>query len=204
MKKLRYKKTIQLVLAAVFISLYAGFAYTVANIYTADVCNEKAVNLADRGAYYAALNKAECAVNKNDHEPNYYRNRAKILILLAATSEDSDISDYKKAALFDLIAAYNLNPKNLVTLRNSVPLYYYLAIRDYSLPPGINNQDSEYIGITKEFFTTIKNRYSGDAGVVVLLAKYEKKLGLTKEYEESVEIIKKLRPDLLDWHEAFF
>ena len=69
--------------------------------------------------------------------------------------------------------------------------------------PSNNNYDERYIGYVKEFYNETKNNYPNDAGVILGVAKYEKKLGLEESYQNSVERIKFLRPDLLDWNELF-
>jgi hypothetical protein len=89
----------------------------------------------------------------------------------------------------------------LVTIRNSIPIYYLLAIRDFYLEPGRENIDENYIGIVKDFFSRTKHSYWNDAGVILSIAKYEKELELDAEFEESRFRIKDLRPDLLEWHD---
>lgn len=185
------------------ISMLLIYLYAIYRIYSADVCYEKSVSAIEKGIYYDALEKASCAIANNPLEPNYYRGRAKVLILIAASLQREDIGNLKNQARADLETAYMLNPSNLVTIRNSVPLYYYLAINDYSKQPGSDNWDIAYIKSTRDFYTEVKTTYVHDAGVISLIAKYEKKLGLHDEYESSRQLIKNLRPDLLEWHEAF-
>ncbi|MFH1648176.1 MAG: hypothetical protein ABIA11_00390 [Patescibacteria group bacterium] len=141
------------------------------------------------------------AIKFNPFEPNYYRGRAKALTV--SLVDGKDVGSVKNRILEDLEKAEELNPKNLVTLRNSVPIYYFLAIEDISLTSGIPNLDPMYLPVTKEFFKALKETHSHDVGVVTLLAKYEKKLGLDSQYLESRKIIERLRPELLDWHESF-
>jgi hypothetical protein len=102
----------------------------------------------------------------------------------------------------DLKKAEDLNPDNLVTLRNSIPLYYFLAVEDVFLRSGPDNLDQEYSSETIAFYEKIKERYWSDVGVILSVAKYEKRLGLTDEYRKSVNRVRELRPDLLDWHES--
>ena len=170
-------------------------------IYISDVYFKKSQVYLTVEKIDKALECADKAVKFNPFEPNYYRGRAKVLTVSLVGKKDAGI--VKERILKDLKKAEELNPKNLVTLRNSVPIYYFLAVEDVSLTSGILNLDENYLGITKEFFKILKDKYSRDIGVVTLLAKYERKLGLDKEYLESREIVKDLRPELLDWHESF-
>jgi hypothetical protein len=48
--------------------------------------------------------------------------------------------------------------------------------------------------------TKYKKVYPNDLGLIVLFAKYEKKLELRESYKESIERIKTLRPDILTWY----
>jgi len=60
-----------------------------------------------------------------------------------------------------------------------------------------------YSGAVKEFFQNTKDKYWHDAGVISTIAKYEKRLSFLTEYQESVNRIKEIRPDLLEWHPSF-
>ena len=103
----------------------------------------------------------------------------------------------------DIKKAIELNPLNLVTIRNSIPLYYFLAVKDVGNVSGIDNIDTEYLSTVKEFFQNTKYRYWNDAGVISTIAKYEKRLSFTNEYQESTKRISELRPDLLEWYPSF-
>ncbi|MBN1162871.1 hypothetical protein JXA34_03975 [Patescibacteria group bacterium] len=172
-------------------------------IYYADVCFENAVRSIDRGEYDIAVVYVNQAIKSNSEEPNYLRLKAKALILISTDATGDESYEYKTVALDSLRKAYELNPNNLVTIRNSVPLYYYLSVHDYSLPPSVDNLDDRFIRYAADFFETVKERYSHDVGVITLIAKYENRLGLYEEYNDSVSLVEKLRPDLLDWHTNF-
>jgi tetratricopeptide (TPR) repeat protein len=188
----------------VFVLIFFGvFFVRVHHFYLADICFEESQDLLNEGHLESSLKKANCAVTRNPREPNYYRGRAKVYILLAANAQKEKVSDYKNLALSNLKKSLSLNPNNLVTIRNSVPLYYYLSIGDFSFPAGVDNWDEEFIGVTREFFAHAKNSYKTDVGVVSLVAKYEKKLGLYTQYNQSVDMVENLRPDLIDWYDAF-
>jgi hypothetical protein len=177
--------------------IWAGtfFAWSVfRNIYNADVAMEDSGRFLSQGDTEVALRLIDKAIKLNGSEPNYYRMKAKILLV---NSGD------KKEILWDLHKALELNDHNLVTIRNSIPLYYFLACGNINFPSGADNIDKDYLVIAQKYFVSVKEKYSHDAGVITTVAKYEKKLGLVNDYNESVKIIGKLRPDLLEWHESF-
>ena len=76
-------------------------------------------------------------------------------------------------------------------------------MKEFTLSVSNENIDQAFLPETKNFYEKIKNISPNDAGVYVLLAKYEKRLGLNDEYNASVKIVEELRPDLLEWHENF-
>jgi tetratricopeptide (TPR) repeat protein len=172
------------------------------NFYSADLLYEKSQLYLARDDIEMATRLIDKAIQKNRFEPNYYRGRAKTGIVEAGYSNGILSEEAKEKVLADLEKAVSLNPNNLVTLRNCIPLYYFLAVKDISIPAGITNIDEKYLLITRDYFRQVKSRFDHDAGVVVSIAKYEKKLGLTEDFNESVEIIKRLRPDLLEWYES--
>ena len=154
-------------------------------IYQADEYLHQSQVYLTEGDTDMALFSINLAIKNNPLEPNYYRVRAKILMVGIAKDE----------AFADLQSAYKLNPNNLVTIRNEIPLYYFLA--------GYPSLDEKYLSLAKNFFEESKMIYKNDAGVVSLIAKYEKKLNLVDEYQESVKMVGVLRPDLLDWYDSF-
>ena len=185
---------------AVVCALYFGLSYFVLRCYFADVNFVRSQNILESGKAEDALVLSDKAINLNPFEPNYYRGRAKIrTVFLVASSDNAEV---KKLILEDLKKAEELNQNNLVTIRNSIPLYYFLAIRDVFLSPGSENMDDSYLSIVEDFYKKTKERYWSDVGVVLSIAKYEKKLGLETEYGESISRIEELRPDLLNWHES--
>jgi len=164
------------------------------NIYVADRLAEKSMQYLSKLDTEVAERLIDKAIEKNKYEPNYYRIKAKIL-----TVGEGD----KKEILNNLQRSLDLNKNNLVTARNSVSLYYFLSIKNFNEPLGTENIDTEYLPTTHAYFLFMKEKYPNDAGVISLIAKYEKKLGLMEDYARSVEIIRNLRPDLLDWYESF-
>ncbi|MBW6441335.1 O-antigen ligase family protein [Patescibacteria group bacterium] len=177
--------------------VYFIFVYKISEVYFADVHFRKSQDLAGESQVDQAINFADKAIQINPYEPNYYRGRAKIRTVYLVSSENTE--EIKSLILDDLKKAEDLNPYNLVTLRNSIPIYYFLGVRDVSIAPGEGNIDEKYISQASEFFDMVKGEYWNDVGVVLAVARYEKRLGLNESYEKSLFRIEELRPDLLEW-----
>lgn len=190
---------ILLVLSVLILGIF--FEYKVINIFLGDMYLKKSRLYLENGNPEESLVYIEKAIDKVPNEPYYLINRARVYITLSVGENKESIKALKDLALSDLQKAYNLNLNNLRTTRNSIPLYYFLAINDYLEPSSTDNIDTNFIDTTKDFYAKTKQRYENDAGVLVSIAKYEKKLGLEKEYLESIGRIKILRSDLLDWNE---
>lgn len=178
------------ILVSIIIISYVLLIVTFVKKYSADVNYQSADDLFQENHASAALIKINESISQNPLEPEYYRQRAKIYILL----------NNKESALSDLQTSYDLNPTNLATIRDNVPLYFFLANRDLSQPASLENIDYDFLPIVQSYFMQTKEYFSNDAGVQIAVAKYEKRLGLTEDYEKSMKNIKSLRPDLLEWH----
>lgn len=175
-----------LLLTIIYVSLIKVFWQTV----SADKSYINSQRALKEGDSTRALFLANKSIEKNENEPRYYYGRAKVYLVTAD----------KNKSLEDLKTAVELNPKNLVTLRNIVPIYYFLSISDLTKSDSSENLDEKYFQTTKEFYSSLKKYSPTDVGISVLLAKYEGRLQMTEELNESLEIIENLRPDLLDWH----
>jgi tetratricopeptide (TPR) repeat protein len=173
------------------------------NIYSADELLEKSQRYLSKGDTVMASSLINKAIERNPREPNYYRIKAKILLVESVYQDQEGKELIKESVLRELQISIDENPNNLVTIRNCIPLYYFLTLKDASVSGVPFDIDEKYLPITKDYYQWVKSKYSHDAGVIVTLAKYEKRLGLTQDYNKSVEIIKKIRPDLLDWYESF-
>lgn len=180
-------KTIKILLIT---AIYLGLLGIFWNTVSADESYVESRKLLENGNGILALRQADKSIEKNTSEPRYYYNRAKILL---ATNK----GDRKEAALKDLNQAYMLNPRNLVTLRNMVPIYYLLSLENLELPEKL---DPEYIKEAREYYSLVSKAAGNDVGVYTLLYKYETKLGLYEMAQQSKEKIIELRPDLLDWY----
>lgn len=171
-----------------------GFVLNVlVHVFTADVHYKKARRLLKEGKYAQAVEFATSAIEKNPREPRYRYGRAQVLLVLLAATSPDDLEDsayLRKRAEIDLARAIELNPTNLVTLRNTVPLYYYLSL----------DANEYYTNLVQDHFLDLGTSFPNDVGVQVLLAKYEKMLGFTAGYAAHVDAVRTLRPDLLDWY----
>ena len=172
--------------------------------YLADIANKKSQKYFDQGSVQKSLDYANKSVELNPYEPFYYRARAKTYILQTTGQNIDTINSLKALALKDILKSQDLNTQNLATLRGLVSLYYFLALQNVGAVandgvPG-NNIDSFYLEIAQSYYKNLSTNYPTDVGVLVLMAKYQKMLGLNIDYRVTHEQIKALRPDLLDWY----
>jgi len=181
--------------------VFLSVCFVLSRIYIADFYYKKSQTLITHGYNDQAYRYAVKSINFNPFEPNYYRGRAKVNLVRLVSAEDQE--PIKMEVLQDLRKAYSLNENNLVTIRNMFPIYYFLAVKDISLGSSQDNIDASFVDISIRFLEDNKHRFWGDAGVIAEVAGYEKRLGLANEYNESVERIRILRPDLLDWYQSF-
>ncbi len=182
------KKKLPLIVLAT--GLYIMALTTLTSRYSADVDYRTAQDLLKASKITESFTKINSAITKNPMEPDYYRHRAKLYI----------VYNKKEEALKELEASLTLNPANLATVRDNIPLYYFLASKDLTQQASPENIDPQYITIVQNYFRTVKNLYPYDAGVYVAIAKYEKRLNLQDDYAKSLERLSILRPDLLEWH----
>jgi len=170
------------------------------NLYVADTYFASSKVLLSEGQLRKSTDHIIKAIRFNDYEPAYKRQKAKILLSTLVWQEDLSA---KETVLKELVKAEALNPKNLATLRNIIPLYYLLSVKDVEKVGSCSNIDEDYVLETTSYYSMLKKRYSNDLGVFTDIAEYEKKLGLEHDYNYSYEQAMKMRPDIVDWHEAF-
>ena len=173
--------------------LYLIFMRGVASQLAADFNYAYSQQLLRETNYPKALEFSQHAISQNPNEPRYYYGKAKVLLAQLPNASKDNILEL-------LTVAEKVNPQNLVTLRNVAPFYYFLAVSDLQRPEGPQNLDQKFLPITTKFFENLSSSYPADAGVQVLVAKYEKKLGLTELYQAKLVKIRQLRPDLLEWY----
>lgn len=184
---------------------YALFISRILNNYIADVSAASSREYLTEKEFDKALEVANRAVKLNPNRSYYYRIKAQAILFYSLNKFTYLNSEVKKEVFENIGKAKELNLINLATLRNNIPLYYYLALdnlRSFSEDDSNlqRNYDEIYLSEAKEEISYLKNTYSNDAGVLVSIAHYERKLGLTVEYSKTIEMIRNLRPDLLDWH----
>lgn len=193
-------KLIKITLVIVIVVLFFRVCY---RSFAADVAYKSAIAAIDNYDLPTALDSADTAIKLNPEEPNYYRIQARIFLNYLPSKTLHEQQVIKRLVINDLQTAYNLNPKNLVTIRNIIPLYYFVAAKDITSVASDKNIDPDFIKYTKDFYASVKDYSPNDAGVYALVARYEKRLGLVNEYNASVAKVRSLRPDLLDWYDSF-
>ena len=170
------------------------------NTYIADIYFASSKNLLSEGQIKKSADHIIKAVRFNKNEPAYRRQKAKVLLATLVWQDEEEVKD---KVLKELNVAQELNPKNLATLRNVIPLYYLLSIKDVKEPNGTESIDPEYISETRNYFAMLKNVYTNDLGMFAEIAEYEKKLGLVNDYNYTHEQAMEMRPDIVDWYGAF-
>jgi len=195
-------KAVSLVLACIFAIIYIPSIYKFVNVYAADIAFSKADSALTVGETNKSLDFINSAISKNGDEPIYYRWRAKVYLAATANQSSEITLALKNLALKDLQKSYDLNPKNLATIRNNVPLYYFLASKDITKPAGPDNIEPLFLPVAAAFYSKTGNISPNDVGIYVLLAKYENRLGLKEELQQSLTKIKQLRPDLFGWNDS--
>lgn len=180
------KKNIRVFLSLLLFCLLFFSCVRFGLAFLAEFYSAKSEELLIDGDLVLSLNYANKAIELNSREEAYYRRRAKVFIAQSS----------KEEALQDISAAINLNPNNLATLRNVVPQMYFLSLKD----PYMEVIDETYLPKASEFYKYMYSTYPNDAGILVSLAYYQKKLGLTDDYLKTLDRISLLRSDLLEWH----
>ncbi len=162
--------------------LYLFSILQVFNLFVADIYFASSRQLFEKKAYDQALQHAIDSIRLNANEPSYYRQAARAYL---------GIGDLN-FTLSNLNKAQRLNDKNLTTLRNALPIYFAIA-----------KSNDAYLGNALNYYNDLKNKYPNDLGVLADIAKYETELGAEQNYNETVEMVKNLRPDILEWHPSF-
>ncbi len=189
MKKV-IKNVVRLSLIIGLTGFYLSFVSKVVSFYLADMWNYSAKESFEMGDFVTAHSQSGDAVDLNPNEPAYFLDLAKTGLAFLP----------KEETLFYLNHSRQLNPRNLLTLRNGIPLYYYLGIQDLSVSVKDAKFDSRYLSIASNYYADLKKIYPNDVGLLVSVAYYEKKLDLNEAHKETLKMIKDLRPDLVEWH----
>ncbi|MFC1755773.1 hypothetical protein ACFLZK_00050 [Patescibacteria group bacterium] len=170
------------------------------NTYLADVYFASSKNYLSEGNLIKSSDHIIMATRFNTYEPAYKRQKAKVLLATLVWQENREV---KEKVLEELIKAQDLNPKNLATLRNIIPLYYLLSVKDVEKVGSCSNIDDGYVLETTDFYSALKKSYPNDLGVFTDIAEYEKKLGLMHDYNNTYDQAMKMRPDIVDWYGSF-
>ena len=194
----------RLVASILLIATYVFLNTQFAKQYLADIDNKVSQKYFEQGNVQQALYYTDMSVKLNPKEPFYYRTRAKTYILQTTGQDINTTNSLKALALRDILRAQDLNPQNLATSRGLVPLYYFLSLNDLSTAANENQQENTYdrfyLEIAQNYYKNLAADYPTDVGILALAAKYQKMLGLTADYGVTVEQIKVLRPDILNWY----
>ena len=176
-----------------------------------DMFSKASESYFEAGESQKALDYNNKSLGLNPNEPFYYRQRAKTYVLTLVGQPKEQIDRIKALAYKDVTTAESLNPKNLATLRGNISLYYFLALKDLvdatANPDQIDQEvsvptptDPHYRKLADDYYTKLSQEYPNDVGLQTQIAKYQKLLGLKSEYNETLQKVKNLRPDLLDWY----
>lgn len=179
--------------------IYLAALIIFGKIFFADILYVNSQNAAKELDFERAILLAEKSIKSNPNEPRYRYGIAKILLASAVAKDKEELKMLKTQSLKHLKDAEKLNPNNLVTLKNMVPIYYYLALdlQNNSIAPTV---DADFITYTRDFLTRLKNFSEKDVSIYTLTAKYENLLAEREMLNRSKEKIKLLRPDLLEWY----
>lgn len=181
--------------------IYIFCGYTILSVFIADIYFQKANEQLNALNLDEAFRLNSHAINLNNKESQYFIQRAKILVLTATDTTTSSYKPTKKLAHDSLSKALYLNSNDLVSKLDMLPILAFLSTKnnmDSNVYP--DNIDNNYINETYAFIANLKKDYANDVGVLTKCAYYEHKLGFNNEYLDSIEKIKELRPDLLEWY----
>lgn len=190
----------QFVILLLLLTLFVISMKNIHTLYSADISAERSTNYLDAGDYISAERYASRSIRLNPLEPRYYLSRARAYVALLAGEEESVVRTYKLLALQDMRMALALNPNNLITVKSLIPLYYFLATKDVTLPTTKTNIDREFLDITSVFYSKIFDISPNDVSIYTQLYKYSSRLNLEDIRNNSEEKIRTLRPDLFDWY----
>ncbi len=193
---LMIRTTLLFVVVGIYLALVGKFV----NFYFADVYYTASKSELKNGQLEDAAEHIIGAVKLNSKEPAYRRQKAKILLATLIWADEDETRDQ---ILKNLEKAYDLNPRNLATLRNSVPLYYFLASGAMDSAGGGENVNVDYLTVTRNYYATLKNTYKNDLGLYADIAEYENKLGLEEDFKQTRGRAEIMRNDVVEWHEAF-
>lgn len=181
--------------------IYIFCIYNILRVFVADIYFQKAGKQLEEIHLDEAFKLNSKAISLNSKEPQYYIQQAKILMLNTANEKSGAYIPTKNLIYTYLTKALYLNPNDLVSKLDILPVYALLStknILDSEIYP--NNIDDKYEDSMYLFIENLKKDYPNDVGVIAKCAYYEKRFGFDTEYQQSIERIKILRPDILEWY----
>lgn len=173
----------------IIIGIYLYINILFAKYFIADIASKQSNIYLEKKLVQKSYKLALFSTQLNPKEPLYQRQIARIYI----------IKNEKTKAYTHMQNAYNLNPKNLATIKGLIPLYYFLSLKN-TQETATPIYDDYYLHSAKNFYIQVSNAYPKDVGLQTQIAKYQKLLNLNKDLETTKEKIQSLRPDLLDWY----
>ncbi len=182
---------------------YFYFLSVVLNLFIADMYFASAKYKLENGEIENSLKEINKSISSNSNEPQYFRQKIKILDAKRILVKEAEIEKIEGSILSLLLESESKNPKNLATLRNIIPLYYFWIGKEGTDEEITNPNREEKIKVARVYFLKLKNTYYNDLGILVDVATYEKKLGLMQDYELTKAMATNLRPDVIEWHESF-
>jgi len=189
----------------IFSLIYFYALSLLVDMFRADIYYQKSKNYFADKKLEAARDHINKAIELNPQEPRYFWGRARIYTLAVGEYELAkqpvEAAKLRANALEDLDTAYKLNRKNIVTIRNSIPLYYYLTVKNFATSAPNTDVDPNAQEITKNYYAMAAQKSATDVGLYALLAQHQKKLRLEPDATQSRNKVKALRPDLLEWYE---
>ena len=124
-----------------FWCVYLLFISTIFDVYRADLKAVNSKEVLGAGDSAEAYILAQEAVALNPYRPYYYKNRAQVLLISFMAADAVPPEEIKEQIFNDLQKSLVLNPENLASLRNNIPLYYYLALENLSVENSEENME---------------------------------------------------------------
>lgn len=182
--------------------IYTFLTVTVVSFYNAETSHTQGKKELYSGYVSLAQAHVEEAVSKNPYEPGYHRTLAttQLAKTLAPQLSIEEKRLAKDKALEEAQKAYELQPHNLVNLKNLIPIYYFLGVKEIneSANPQI---DQTYIQKTLEFYEIVETEAPTDASTHLLLAKQYEALNEKEQARRLYAKALKLKPDLQEAQE---
>lgn len=164
------------------------FLFSISNLLLADISYAAGRNLNEIGEYAQAIEYFEEAVKLNPYETAYHRDYAYALAKLA---KEESRENYSEMAAKEAQIAYQLNPKNSLTLKKLLSVYYTLS----EIGPKYNANLLQMSLETTNLVPTEPRPHYDQALIFVKLGLKEKALesvskalNLKSDYPEAIQL----------------